>query len=230
MYSMYWIFVYLLYSLPILIVIGLAILFIRDLIKFKKFRELSVYSLLFVISFGFAWVKFSRLIHYQELEYSFAYRMKQESIPACKQYGSLSTDEYFTTYSVRLGDSLASISKTYFGTFEYVDQIILFNKNRYTSLGHDPFIEPGWQLKIPHHPFGKIKCDLSKRGEQVIDIKDGEHWVSTGPSFRASGPLYYPRDKKVDLDPPLKIGDCVYIVSDPCSNYFSSRTLEVTRQ
>lgn len=65
-------------------------------------------------------------------------------------YGYLHEDEFLVKYTAQRGDTLLSIAKNELGDISRVHQLINLNTNWYPHLSlENPFIEVGWELRLP---------------------------------------------------------------------------------
>jgi len=212
-------------------ILSVILLGLRDLIRSRKKSELIVFGAFFLIAVG-AGVVFNWINRHKEyLEHSFLYKIQNAKVKTCDKYGRQPLDDYYFWHTVKEGDSLDSISNEYFGSLNKVEEIINLNNDRYPYLTVDnPFLEVGWQLKIPDHDLGPIWCSLIKTAGMVVDVRDGEAWVTYDKSATGAGPLEI--DSSTDLIniSKLKFGDCIFVYHDYCQSPYSSRTVRVEMQ
>lgn len=133
----------------------------------------------------------------------------------CTSYGLLDSDFYLNKYTVNEGDTLLSIAKNELGDSSRVDELIQLNETYYPGLSiQNPFIEIGWQLRIPPKFFprssGIIQGEAGKILESredaiVINLKSDQ--VVKTISYKTSQTKYLGNDS-------LKPEDCVYIIKD----------------
>jgi len=133
----------------------------------------------------------------------------------CPFYGVLDKDFYLTKYAVRRGDTLLSIAKNELGDSSRVDELIELNKTWYPHLSiQNPFIQVGWELRIPPKFFPKSSGVLEGVGGEVLE--ETEKWILIDLKYgqRVEQISYKtPQTKYLGKDS-FKLGDCVYIVKD----------------
>lgn len=152
---------------------------------------------------------------------------------SCKTFGSQPLDaSYYKIHTVKAGDSLATISNQYFGTGEKIAEIVNINKDIYPFLEENPFLEKGWQLKIPQHDLGPIQCELKKYAGMVVEPAhpDGQIWITKERSAGSSGPIQFASHVDIRNMEQFKPGDCVYVFNDKCTNSYPVKTVKIIKQ
>lgn len=138
----------------------------------------------------------------------------------CKNYGYLDKDFYLDKYTVQKRDSISQVAEKVLGDVTRTDELIQLNKTWYPHLSlQNPFIEIGWELRLPSKFISKSTGILVGIAGEILEINDKQ--ISIDMNFN-----------KVGFDPgsgyitnisknikylgtnTFKVGDCVNLIEE----------------
>lgn len=136
----------------------------------------------------------------------------------CNYYGYLfNKDGYLPKYTIKKGDTLGSLAKTYLGNIDRYKEIVELNKDRYQNLFFDSFLEIGWILYLPPSFAFPTQGILGYEGEVIETTSDSividyysKKERDAHPVMRLKKDL---RTKYFEKDN-YNIGDCVGVLVD----------------
>lgn len=138
----------------------------------------------------------------------------------CKQYGYLDKDFYLTKYTVQKRDSISAVAEKILGDSTRTDEIINLNKTWYPHLSlQNPFIEVGWELRLPPKFISKSTGILVGIAGEIIELNDKQ--ISIDLNFNKIGfdpGSGYIVNKSKDIKylgkDEFKAGDCVNLIEE----------------
>lgn len=152
----------------------------------------------------------------------------------CKYYGFPEEEDFFSTYTVLRGDTLLSIAQNELGNTERVEELIMLNIRKHSSLRLDkPFIEVGWELLLPPKFVTSSSGSLYiQAGEFVAPLDQARY--SIVPNAQMISIIYYdaafknslisyktPTTKYLGKDS-FETGDCVFVLADSGRRHVSA--------
>lgn len=136
----------------------------------------------------------------------------------CNYYGYLfNRDDYLPRYTVKKGDTLGSLAKTYLGETERYTELIELNKERYQNLQFDSFLEIGWVLYIPPSFAFPTKRLAGYSGEVIRESDDFIVIDLYGKSVKYAHPVMQLKKEvktKYFEKNNFNTGDCVGVLVD----------------
>lgn len=148
----------------------------------------------------------------------------------CSFYGYLDRDSFLIKYIVQKGDTVSSIAQNKLGDAARMEELIHLNNPWYPHLSiQRPFIEIGWELRLPPRIFPKSSGFLVGSGGEIL--KETDKWISISlaktktipEEWKQPGMEYghiadkNPRTKYLGQDN-FGVGECVYIIEDTGAN------------
>lgn len=144
--------------------------------------------------------------------------IKQQSKGKCEFYGYLDKDFFLTQYTVKKGDNVSSVAVKELGDATRTEELIQLNKPWYPHLTNQtPFIEVGWQLRIPPKMLTKSSGALVGVGGEILEKTDNSISINLAYSLPGIQDGYFSHIgvKTKYLGRSLfNVGDCVYAVED----------------
>lgn len=138
----------------------------------------------------------------------------------CENYGYLDKDFYLTKYTVQKRDSVSAVAEKVLGDITRTDEIIQLNKTWYPHLSlQNPFIEIGWELRLPPKFISKSTGILVGIAGEILEINDRQ--ISIDMNFNKVG--FDPgsgyitnisKNVKYLGKDSFKVGDCVSLIEE----------------
>lgn len=151
---------------------------------------------------------------------------------SCSYYGTLNQNFYLNEYTVQPGDSIYSIAANELGDASRMTELINLNQQWYPHLSvENPFIEVGWEIRLPAPSLPKSSGYLIGYGGKIT----GQENSYMGPYYILQQTADIPKEWQganeqygiiLYLDPGTKyfgktgfeVGDCVYVVANSEAN------------
>lgn len=100
---------------------------------------------------------------------------KETLVTSCPISFTDNIDSLLRSYEVKAGDTLLSISKNQLGSTNRVEELIVMNANKYTSLSLEkPFLEQGWILKLPPQWVKSSSGQLNAINGKILKIRPND--------------------------------------------------------
>lgn len=129
-------------------------------------------------------------------------------------YNFLGPEEVMRRYSVKTGDSLASIAKEQLGDYRRAVEIVEANKDRYSSLRRSHFIEVGWELLLPPKWAVPTSGHITGFAGTFISENEEEYWLSQSLTFPAQHRFSKASSVKSFGKEHFEKGDCVVVLNN----------------
>ena len=144
--------------------------------------------------------------------------VKQQKRDKCEFYGFLDKDFFLTKYTVQKGDNISSVAQKELGDATRTEELIQLTKPWYPHLtDQTPFIEVGWQLRVPPKMLTKSSGALVGIGGEIIEKTDSTISINLAYNQAGIDDGYFSHVNTTTKNigkSSFNVGDCIYAVED----------------